>query len=153
MEKIGLASKAAEMLTSGQIPREVMTIFRAVQSPHRPEGDDFEYVMNGVVLGHSREDDEICLDLDTGRILLMASWHPESPLVVNTDLEAFAKSLQTLLALSPLYGDTADLDDAERAEARVRNAIEEIDATSTIDPNGFWSAFLDDVGVGDYRGW
>ncbi|MFI1652284.1 SUKH-4 family immunity protein [Streptomyces avidinii] len=153
MDEIGLIGKVTDMLASGLIPREVMTIFKAVGNPHPPEGKGCDYSVNGVVIGYSREGDQICLDLDTGRVLLLASWHPESPLVVNGDLDAFTQSLRALVALSPLYGDTSDLDDAERAEARVRNAIEEIDATSTVEPDGFWSAFLDDVGVGDYRGW
>ncbi|MFD4866239.1 SUKH-4 family immunity protein [Streptomyces sp. NPDC058412] len=153
MNEAELVDKVVSMLASGLIPAEVMTIFKAVADPHPPEVGGYGYSVNGVVIGYSRGGDQICLDLDTGRILLLASWYPESPLVVNRDVDAFSKSMLTLLAMSPLYGETPDLDDADRAETRIRDAIEGIDATSTAEPDGFWASFLDDVGVGDYRGW
>ncbi|WP_373301086.1 SUKH-4 family immunity protein [Streptomyces griseoloalbus] len=85
-------------------------------------------------------------------MILLASWSPAAPLVVNRDIAAFVDSLVMLNGMLPLYGVDRDLDVSEAAADRLRFELQRLDSTSTEDPNGFWSAFLDDVAVGDYPG-
>ncbi|MGW8883918.1 SUKH-4 family immunity protein [Streptomyces sp. NPDC055749] len=134
------------------VPQAVLTIFRAVDRPFVPSCAGLGYSVNGVTIGYSREDDEICISSDVGQVLLLASWSPSAPLVVNRDIAAFVDSLATLNGMLPLYGIDRDLDVSEAAADRLRFELQRLDTTSTEDPNGFWSAFLDDVAVGDYPG-
>ncbi|MFJ6900189.1 SUKH-4 family immunity protein [Streptomyces hokutonensis] len=134
------------------IPRNVLTIFRAADSLRIALGAGVEYHINGLVVGFSREDEEICVDLDNGRVFLLADWSPTSPLQVNRDIYSFVESLVALQGMLPLYGRDRDLDESATAEVRVRAQLERIDPISIEDPNSFWSAFLDDVAVGDYPG-
>ncbi|MFJ8020355.1 SUKH-4 family immunity protein [Streptomyces sp. NPDC096311] len=142
----------AKHLEERGVPGAVLTIFRAVGSPYIASCAGMGYRIKGLVVGFSREDDEICVDLETGRVLLLASWSPASPLQVNRDIFSFVKSLVELQDILPLCGRERDLDDAEVAEMKIRAQLQRIDPLSIEDLNGFWGAFLDDVGVGDYPG-
>jgi hypothetical protein len=147
-----VAPEVRRFLEDHGVPRTVLTIFRAVDGLLVPSCSDLGYSVNGVTIGYSREDDEICIDSDTGQVFLLASWSPAAPLVVNRDIAAFVDSLVMLNGMLPLYGVDRDLDASEAAADRLRFELQRLDSTSTEDPNGFWSAFLDDVAVGDYPG-
>jgi hypothetical protein len=133
------------LLRDSGVPRKVITIFRAapVLRPAPPG-------LLGVVIGHSREEDEIVVDLDSGRVWLAASFRPGAPILVNAGLAAFVRSLVEVAARHPFYPPDRDPEQAERAADELRDLLEDIDPESTKDPDGFWAAFLDDVAVGDY---
>ncbi|MFD5780692.1 SUKH-4 family immunity protein [Streptomyces sp. NPDC126933] len=147
-----VAPEVRRFLEDHGVPRAVLTIFRAVEEPFVPSCAELAYSVNGVAIGYSREDDEICISSDTGQVLILASWSPAAPLVVNRDIAAFVDSLIMLNGMLPLYGVDRDLDVSEAAADRLRFELQRLDVTSTEDPNSFWSAFLDDVAVGDYPG-
>lgn len=134
------------------LPRKVITIFEAAPAAGKRCALLGGREIAGITLGHSREQDEIFLDFESGRVWLLASWRPDQPILVNSSLRAFVDSLMLAAARYPFYPPDRDLDDAERAEGALRDALEEIDESSTGDPDGFWSAFLDDVANGDYAG-
>jgi hypothetical protein len=127
------------------LPRQVITIFRAA-----PVLRSAPAAVPGVVIGYSREDDEIVADLDSGRVWLAASFRPGAPILVNAHLPAFVQSLVEVAARYPFYPPDRDPEQAQRAADELRTLLEEIDPESTKDPDGFWAAFLDDVAVGDY---
>ncbi|WP_435651385.1 SUKH-4 family immunity protein [Kitasatospora purpeofusca] len=149
---LAVAPEVREFLRDHGIPQTILTIFHTVDAPFIPSSSELGYSVNGITIGHSREGDEICIDSDSGKVLLLASWSPAAPLVVNRDIFAFVDSLIMLNDLLPLYGADRDLDESEAAADRVRLELQRIDGVSVEDPNGFWSAFLDDVSVGDYPG-
>jgi hypothetical protein len=133
------------------LPRQAITIFRAatkIETAH--VFLDGSYTA-GVVLGESREEDDIFLDGASGRVWLLRSWGDTSPVMVNAALPWFVESLAWVHGRYPFYPHNRDLDDAEEAEQEIRHALESIDPASTAEPDGFWCAFLDDVAVGDYR--
>jgi hypothetical protein len=139
-----------EFLHDRGLPRKVITIFTAAPDAGKRSVLINDREVTGVVLGYSREQDDIFLDFESGKVWLLASWGANRPIPVNENLHAFAKSLALVGSRYPFYPAGRDLDDAEQAEESLRVALEEIDELSTVDPDGFWSAFLDDVGNGDY---
>ena len=147
-----VAPEVRRFLEDRGVPQAVLTIFRAAEGLFVPSYADLWCSVSGVAIGYSREDDEIYISSDTGQVLLLASWSPAAPLVVNRDIVAFVDSLVMLNGMLPLYGVDRDLDASEAAADRLRFELQRLDMTSMEDPNGFWSAFLDDVAVGDYPG-
>ena len=72
----------------------------------------------GVVIGLSREDDEIILDETGDPNLLLASWRSGAPILVNDSIPAFMESFDLVQSMYPFYPPGSDLDIAERAENR-----------------------------------
>ena len=148
----GCSPEAIAFLTERGVPREVITIFRAAPQPVRMSATLNGREVGGTVIGLSREDDEIFLEDDTGRVFLLASWGPGKAILVNDSIQAFVESLVMVQSRYPFYPPGSDLDTAEHAEESLRESLEKVDETATADPDGFWSAFLDDVAIGDYSG-
>lgn len=134
------------------LPRKVITIFEAAPGIGKRSAVFEDREIGGITLGLSREQDEIFLDFESGRVWLLVSWGSNEPVLVNESLRAFVESLILVDSIYPFYPPDRDLDIAERAEDALRCALEGIDDASTADPDGFWSTFLDDVGNGDYAG-
>jgi hypothetical protein len=148
----GCPSEARVFLQEPGLPRKVITIFEAA-SEIAPKSTDFNgRKIDGIALGSSRERDELFLDFEGGRVWLLASWRTNSPILVNCSVRSFVESLALVESMYPFYPSDRDLDMAEGAADSLRVALEGIDIMSTADPDGFWSAFLDDVANGDYAG-
>ncbi|WP_250008183.1 SUKH-4 family immunity protein [Actinoplanes sp. M2I2] len=146
----GCPAEAKAFLQETGLPLSVITIFQADAEPARTSVTIGGRTVDGLVLGHSREEDPLFLDYADGAVWLLASWRPAAPIPVNAGVTAFVESLALVASAYPFYPADADLDDAGSAEDRLRESLETIDVVSTADPDGFWSAFLNDVGVGDY---
>jgi hypothetical protein len=105
----------------------------------------------GIVLGYSRENTELYLEFESGNVCLL--WpHESGRSVVNRSLGAFRESLLQVDSRYPFYPGDRDLDTAGEAEEGLRQILAGIDEVATAEPDGYWSWFLDDVGVGDYAG-
>jgi len=148
----GFPTAVAEVLLERGLPRRVITIFTAASSVAGNSRSFGKREVDGLVVGFSREDDELFVDFESGRVWLLASWGAGEPILTNGDLRSFVDSLVLVESRYPFYPPDRDLDIAEQAEESLRGALEEIDSASTADPDGFWSAFLDDVASGDYAG-
>ena len=133
------------------LPKKVITIFKASPEPVLASANLDGHRTNGIVLGYSREDQELYLDFDSGKVWRL--WVEDSGhMIVNRSLQAFRESLIWVDARYPFHPSDRTLDAAWVAEQAIRQALVDIDDTATAEPDGFWSAFLDDVAVGDYAG-
>jgi hypothetical protein len=131
------------------LPKKVVNIFEASPQPVLISADLGGGRTDGIVLGYSREGAELYLDFESGGVWLL--WQGDlGRTVVNRSLSAFRESLLQVDARYPFYPSNRTLEVAWRAEEALRQILVEIDDIATANPDGFWSAFLDDVAVGDY---
>ncbi|HEX2286571.1 MAG TPA: SUKH-4 family immunity protein, partial [Mycobacterium sp.] len=101
------------------LPGQVITIFRAAPTLRpAPPG------VPGVVIGHSREGDDVVADLDSGRVWLCASFRPGAPILINASLPAFVESLVEVAARYPFYPPDRDPEQAEQAADGLRAVLE-----------------------------
>ncbi|SCL20765.1 SUKH-4 immunity protein [Micromonospora rhizosphaerae] len=131
------------------LPKIAINIFKPSLQPVPVSAEVAGGRTGGIVIGYSREGAELYLDFESENVWLL--WRGDSShTVVNTSLGAFRESLLQVDARYPFYPSNRNLEMAEEAEAELRQILVEIDGIATADPDGFWSAFLDDVAVGDY---
>src|SRR5262249_2793097 len=121
------------------LPRKVGTIFSAATRSAKSSRVFNDQEVDGIVLGFSGDHLEICLDFRVGKVWLLAPWRPDQPILVNSSVRAFGEALEAVASM-----------DADSSEESFRKALEDIDAESTADPEGFWPAFLEAVAIGDY---
>jgi hypothetical protein len=131
------------------LPRIAVNIFTPAPSLALVSVERDDVRVQGIVLGYSRENVELYVEFDSGNVCLL--WPQEmGHAVVNTSIGQFRESLLQVDAGYPFYPRDRDLDMAGGAEEALRQALVAIDEVATEDPDGYWSSFLDDVGVGDY---
>ncbi|WP_194904821.1 SUKH-4 family immunity protein [Catenulispora rubra] len=148
----GMDASAVATLQGRGLPEHVLTIFRAVDQLRGPSTADLDYDVDGWVIGYSREDDELCLDRASHRVLLLATWRPDAAIAVNDSLTSFVDCLDAVLGMAPFYPQGVDMRVSIDVARSVRDVIDGIDRVATLDPDGFWGAFLDDLANGDYPG-
>lgn len=141
----GCPPKVWEELCTTGLPARVITIFVAKPHPFPAARNFGDRELPGIVLGHSREEDELFLDFVDAKVWLLHTWGSGQPILVNRTLSAFVTSLV-------VAGERYPFPDVEDSEQELRRLLAEIDEAALDDPDGFWCAFLDDVAVGDYSG-
>ncbi len=71
------------------------------------------------------------------------------PRLVNSTLRQFRETVKAVLAMFPLYGREAELEERETVASTVAGVIARIDADAmTVDT--FWATFVDDLVIGDF---
>jgi len=141
----GCPPRVWEELCDTGLPARVITIFVAQPQPSPAARQLGDREVDGIVLGHSREEDELFLDFTAAQVWLLHTWGSGQPILVNRTLPAFVASL---LAADERYPFPA----TEDSDQELRELLAGIDEAALDDPDGFWRAFLDDVAVGDYSG-
>jgi hypothetical protein len=145
----GTAPAVEEFLRERGVPTQVITIFQAADALHGLETDDGK-PRPGIVIGYSREEEQIYVDPASGQVFLLASWAGDVPLIVNRDLPSFAASLAYIAERYPFTLPVKDVESASLLSDELRAHLVEIDPTCVLEPDGFWAPFLEDVAVGDY---
>jgi hypothetical protein len=94
--------------------------------------------------------DAMCIDPTTGAVWEVLNRSVPRRLFVSSSLSQFADTVDAVAARFPFYDDPDDDRAAERAARDLAVLIEAIDAEAVV-PDRFWSTFLDDVTIGDFR--
>lgn len=138
-------TRAARLVDQG-IPRSLM----GVSYVSRDSLDFLEipHKKNLICFGISGLSEKICVDPDSGEVLQIDASN-EGAQFVNSNLEKFTQSVDSVIHRFPFYNLDDDLDDYERVSFELSAIINRIDDRG-LTRNGFWETFVSDVSIGDY---
>lgn len=94
----------------------------------------------------------ICLEPSSGEVvefLDLGKPSSSSPVLVNSSLAFFTKTVQSAIARFPYYSASDSSETKERVSAALGEVILEIDRRA-MDRGRFWATFVDDVAMGDF---
>lgn len=132
-------------LRHASLPDSLITIFRKDAEFPDVQADGRHMVR----IGHSREQEDIAIDVATGEVVLVDGGSVAG--VVNTDLDSFVRSLEFVAGHLPFYSEEDDFEEAEEAARQLADGLAAIDSRSA-DEGSYWADFLSDVADGDYPG-
>lgn len=143
-----VSAQVSGFLKAEGIPKQVINIFRAAGD--NPNESEVPIPGDAVLLGYSRWDEPVYADPVTGAVYLPPFQGEEKPMLVNSSLEAFTVSLDYIGNRYPFKVPEETIGAAMDLAAELTAKLQEIDEASTLEPDGFWATFLDDVANGDY---
>jgi SUKH-4 immunity protein len=112
---------------------------------------DYDHTDGRVLLHLGTFDDDFgfYLDPSSGQVYF-GMVGQDDPAPVNQTMPLFAESAALVAESFPFYADGAEPEECMMAAQRLAEALEEIDPTSQLNPDGFWNSFVHDVSIGDY---
>jgi hypothetical protein len=103
-----------------------------------------------LVIGTVTDDQEVCLDMGTGEILVRSPWDHQVTYHVNQDLPRFIQSIDMFEEALPFYGHNPSFDERETARAAFIARLAQIDQSAVTNGETFWQMIGHDIASGDY---
>ena len=102
-----------------------------------------------LAFGASGTAGQLCVDLNSGEVVERGPALGPARLV-NASVDMFSRSVHSAVAAFPFYDREADDHERRRVARRMASQLGEIDSSSLLDADSFWSTFVDDLELGDY---
>jgi len=102
-----------------------------------------------ICFGTSGLSERICISIDNGRIVQLGHSATPEQRFVNSSLTQFANCVGYVIDRFPFYASGSEVQVREAVSAELATLIRGVDATA-LEPDSFWSTFIEDVEIGDY---
>jgi SUKH-4 immunity protein len=137
---------AREAFAATDVPRNLFGRYRASSELEVVKGVSDRRLVR---FGEFRPDGLMCFDPATGQVVGLVVVKRRSQRLVNASLSSFADCVRGALDLFPYYRANAERREKKAAGLVLETRLGDVDAAA-VDTDGFWRAFVADVGSGGY---
>jgi SUKH-4 immunity protein len=143
---LGRLPEAQDALFVTGIPKEFFY--------HEYKADDvLTFVVHGgrgrlIRFGSSELTDAVCVDPNTGEVVVVIHAPAATPGFVNSSVPQFTRTMSEVIERFPYYSADATDEEIASASESLQTIIRNIDPPALI-PGRYWSTFIADVEIGD----
>lgn len=98
--------------------------------------------------GSSGLSDAVCVELPVGHVVVVIGAPGFHLQFVNTSIGQFTKTVEAVIGRFPFYDTDSDDEEIQAVGDELLEIIRSIDDAAAV-PDRYWSAFVDDVQMGD----